>query len=166
MMTCKEQKNTMLKKCCLAQFVRLSGYHELNDQWALLGSVDWEDWSTMDNVTISAQNGKGDIPYNWKDTYKFSAGVHYRPVEKWLFQLGFAYDTSPVDEDDRTPDMPIDRQIRYAAGVQHKWSDTTTIGGQFTYIDLGRGEIDNQFLKGDYKDNEVFFLAFNANWKF
>jgi hypothetical protein len=44
------------------------------------------------------------------------AGVHYRPVEKWLLQLGFAYDTSPVDSDDRTPDMPIDRQIRYATG--------------------------------------------------
>ncbi|MFA9563662.1 MAG: hypothetical protein ACERLM_03000, partial [Acidimicrobiales bacterium] len=45
--------------------------------------------------------------------------VHFRPVEKWLLQLGFSYDTSPVDSDDRTPDMPIDRQIRYATGAQY-----------------------------------------------
>jgi long-chain fatty acid transport protein len=46
--------------------------------------------------------------------------VHFRPVEEWLFQLGFAYDTSQVDSNDRTPDMPMDRQIRYATGVQYK----------------------------------------------
>jgi hypothetical protein len=33
-------------------------------------------------------------------------------VEKWLFQLGFAYDTSPVDSDDRTRGMPTDQQVR------------------------------------------------------
>jgi long-chain fatty acid transport protein len=153
-------------KLPLAQFVRLSGYHELNDQWALLGTVGWEDWSTMNKITISAQQGNAAIPRKWKDTYKFSAGVHYRPAQEWLFQLGFTYDTSPVDDDDRTPDMPMDRQIRYAAGVQHEWSDTVTVGGQFVYADYGKGEIDNQFLKGDYKSNDIFFLGLNANWKF
>jgi long-chain fatty acid transport protein len=56
-------------------------------------------------------------------------GVHFRPLENWLFQLGFAYDTSPVDSNDRTPDMPMDRQIRYATGVQYQWRDRLSIGG-------------------------------------
>jgi opacity protein-like surface antigen len=62
--------------------------------------------------------------------------------------------------------MPMDRQIRYAAGVQHEWSDTVTVGGQFVYADYGKGEIDNPNLKGDYKSNDIIFLALNANWKF
>ena len=41
-----------------------------------------------------------------------------------------------------------------------------TVGGQFVYADLGRGEIDNPNLEGDYKNNDTFFLALNANWKF
>jgi long-chain fatty acid transport protein len=87
-------------------------------------------------------------------------------VENWLFQLGVAYDTSPVDSDDRTPDMPIDRQIRYATGVQYKWSDRLSVGGEFVYADYGKAKIDNDLLKGDYKNNDIIFFAMNANWKF
>ena len=150
----------------LAQFVKLSAYHELNDRWALLGTVGWEDWSAFEDVNISTDSGSTDIPRDWKDTWKFAAGVHYRPVEKWLLQLGMSYDTSPVDKEDRTPDMPIDRQIRYATGVQYKWSERLSTGAQFVYADYGKAKIDNQRLKGEYKTNDIFFLAVNANWKF
>ncbi len=150
----------------LAQFIRASIYHELNDQWALLGTVGWEDWSAFNNITISTGQGSAKIPRNWDDTYKFAAGVHYRPVDQWLLQVGFAYDTSPVDADDRTPDMPMDRQIRYATGIQYQWSEDVSIGGQFVYADYGDARIRNDLLKGDYERNDIFFLAFNLNWKF
>jgi len=132
----------------LAQFVRASMYHELNDQWALLGTIDWEDWSAFDNVNISTGQGSQNIPRDWHDTYKFAAGVHYRPVDPWLLQLGFAYDTSPIDSDDRTPDMPIDRQIRYSLGAQYKWSENISVGSSFVYADYGDAKIKNNLLRG------------------
>jgi long-chain fatty acid transport protein len=150
----------------LAQFIRASIYHELNDHWALLGTVGWEDWSAFNNINISTGQGSRNIPRNWDDTYKLAAGVHFRPVEKWLLQLGFAFDTSPVDADDRTPDMPIDRQIRYATGIQYQWSEDVSLGGQFVYADYGDARIRNDLLRGDYDRNDIFFLAFNAQWKF
>jgi long-chain fatty acid transport protein len=153
-------------KIPLAQFIKVSGYHELNDRWALLGTVGWEDWSAFKEVNISTGRGSQKIPRDWHDTWKFAAGVHFRPVDKWLLQLGFSYDSSPVDSDDRTPDMPIDRQIRYATGVQYKWSDRLSLGGEFVYADYGKAKIDNDLLKGDYKRNDIFFFAMNANWKF
>ena len=153
-------------KITLAQFIKVSGYHELNDRWALLGTVGWEDWSAFKDVNISTGRGSQKIPRNWDDTWKFAAGVHFRPVDKWLLQLGFSYDTSPVDSKDRTPDMPIDRQIRYATGVQYKWSDRLSVGGQFVYADYGKAKINNDLLKGDYKRNDILFFAMNANWKF
>jgi long-chain fatty acid transport protein len=153
-------------KIPLAQFIKVSGYHELNDRWALLGTVGWEDWSAFKDVNISTSRGSQKIPRNWDDTWKFAAGVHYRPVDKWLLQLGFAYDTSPVDKEDRTPDMPMDRQIRYATGAQYKWSERLSTGAQFVYADFGKAKIDNDLLKGEYKRNDIFFLALNANWKF
>jgi long-chain fatty acid transport protein len=150
----------------LAQFVRASMYHEISDQWALLGTIGWEDWSAFDNVNISTGRGSGNIPRDWHDTYKFAAGVHYRPGDKWLLQLGFAYDTSPVDSDDRTPDMPMDRQIRYALGTQYKWSENLSVGSQFVYADYGDAKIRNPLLRGDYEHNDIFFFALNLNWKF
>jgi long-chain fatty acid transport protein len=150
----------------LAQFIKVSGYHEFNDQWALLGTVGWEDWSAFENINLSTGMGTQNIPRDWKDTWKFATGVHFRPADQWLLQLGLAYDTSPVDSEDRTPDMPMDRQVRYATGVQYKWSERLSTGAQFVYADYGKAKIDNPLLKGDYKRNDILFFAANASWKF
>ncbi|MCP3999952.1 MAG: hypothetical protein GY727_03490 [Gammaproteobacteria bacterium] len=150
----------------LARFIKASIYHELNDQWAILGTIGWEDWSAFKDVNISTNQGSQLLPREWHDTYKFATGVHYRPDDQWLLQLGFAYDTSPVNFDDRFPDMPIDRQIRYSMGAQYKWSEKISLGSQFVYADYGSAKIRNPLLSGDYERNDIFFLAFNLNWKF
>jgi long-chain fatty acid transport protein len=149
------------------QLVRVGAYHELNDKWALLGTVGWEDWSNFDELLVSTSAGGASIPTKWKDTYHLSGGVHYRPTEDWLLQAGIAYDTSPVSDGNRTADLPVDRQIRYAIGAQYQWSERMTLGGAFEYIDLGNGRIDNPaVLEGDYEDNHIFMIALNLGYKF
>mgnify|MGYP000518942923 CR=1 FL=1 len=150
----------------LAQFVRVSAFHELNDCWALLGSVGWEDWSAFKDVNISTGRGDQKLSRNWDDTWRVAAGVHYKPAQDWLLQFGMAYDSSPVDKEDRTADMPIDRQIRYAAGLQHQWSDRLSVGGQFVFADYGTAKIRSDLLSGEYDKNHIVFFAMNANWKF
>ncbi len=64
--------------------------------------------------------------------------------------------------------MPIGRRIRYAVGVQRPVHEDLTVGAQFVYIDLGDAKITNSLaggLKGKYSSNDLFILAFNANWK-
>ena len=151
----------------LPQFVEVGLYHEVNDQVALLATVDWEDWSELGEVPLSAGNVSGGIPTKWKDTYKLAGGVHFRPSSPWLLMAGFAYDSSPVDAKDRQAWISFDRQLRYAVGTQYQWSERFSLGGNFEFVDLGKGKINNkQTLKGDYKCNEIFFLGLNANWKF
>jgi len=154
----------------LPQWVKAGIYHEINDRFALLGSVGWEDWSELENVNISFASTSAALPKNWKDTYHFAGGMHYRLSEPWLLQFGIAYDTSPVDAEDRTADMPIDRQIRYNIGTQYEKSERLTIGCAFEYADLGDAEINNSApltgLKGSYKSNDLFAFIINFNWKF
>ena len=149
------------------QLVRVGAYHELNDQWALLGTVGWEDWSSFDELLVSTSAGSASVPTEWKDTYHFSGGVHYRPTDDWLLQAGIAYDTSPVSDGNRTADLPMDRQIRYAIGAQYQWNERMTIGGALEYIDLGDAAIDNSTtLIGDYQDNHLVVFALNVGYKF
>ena len=150
----------------MPQMVRLGAYHEINNRLALLGTVAWEEWSDLDKVNISTGSGGAALDKNWDDVWHFAAGIHYRLAQPMLLQFGIAYDTSPVDSDDRTADMPIDRQIRYACGVQYEYSDNVTLGTQFEYIDMGDAEIEGVLLNGDYKTNEIYVLAINVNWKF
>ncbi len=152
------------------QFIRVGIYHELNDKWAVLGTIAWEEWSKLDNLFLSTTSGTtADIPRNWDDTWHFAAGVRYRIDDQWLVQGGIAHDTSPVDSVDRTADMPLDKQFRFSLGVEQKRSDKVTIGFTFEYGDFGDAKIKSSgptgdFI-GDYDKNELFFLAFNVNWK-
>jgi long-chain fatty acid transport protein len=150
------------------QMVVAHFYHEINDQFAVLAQADWEDWSEFDDIPLSTSTGvEGAIPRNWKDTYKLGAGLHYRPSKPWLLMTGFAWDSNPVDSKDRTADMPMDRQLRYAVGTTYQWNERLKLGGNFVYADMGKAKINNdRTLKGDYKRNELFFFALNASWKF
>ena len=147
--------------------VEVGFYHELNDQFALLATVDWEDWSAFNDVPISVERGTASLPTHFDDTYKLAGGIHWRPSKPWLLMTGVAYDSDPVNAKNRQASLPLDRQLRYAVGTQYQWSERLTLGGNFEYIDLGDGKINNDtFLKGDFKRNELFFVSLNANWTF
>lgn len=154
----------------LPQALRAGIYHQLTDKLALLGSVAWEDWSELDSVNVSVLNSTVSLPKNWDDVWHFSAGIHYRFSKPWLLQCGISYDTSPVSSGDRTADMPVDRQIRFAIGVLHDWSENLTIGGQLEYIDLGSANINNSNaingLIGEYDTNNIIVSSISFNWKF
>jgi long-chain fatty acid transport protein len=159
----------------LPQEVLVSGYYDLTDKLALVGSVGWQDWSEFGKTTVTVQSitpTSFEADRNFKDTWHAAIGARYRFAEPWLWSVGFAYDSSPVDDEDRTPDMPLDRQIRLGTGLQYDWNQNVTVGAAYTYIDLGEAEIDQQGgalqgnLKGDYKTNHVHVLALNLIWRF
>jgi long-chain fatty acid transport protein len=150
----------------LAQMIRGSVYHDLDEEWTLVGTLGWEDWSNMDNIPISTGAGSGAIPRHWHDTWHYSAGVHYRPDEQWTFRTGVTYDTSPVSAKHRTADMPIDRQLRFAVGADYDWSETLAVGGSVVYADLGNARIRSATLNGDYDKNGYIMFGLYSNWKF
>lgn len=159
----------------LPQMVMVSGYHGLTDRLAVMANIGWQEWSEFgkSDITISSQTTTSlTQDRNYEDTWHFAFGVQYRVADPWLLSLGMAYDESPVDDDDRTPDLPLDRQIRCGIGLQCDWDEDLTFGFAYEYLDAGDAKID-QFrgplagrLEGEYDTNEIHFLAFNVSWRF
>jgi len=70
--------------------------------------------------------------------------------------------------------------MTFYPSVAYRVNNWLSLGGgpQIMYADLemkakapppngnGEAKIDNDLLKGDYKRNDLFFFALNANWKF
>jgi long-chain fatty acid transport protein len=150
----------------LPQIIKASFYHQFDDKIAFVGSFGWEEWSKLDTVNVSVSKGTAKLPKNWDDTWHYSGGVHYRISDPWLLQFGMAYDTSPVSSGDRTADMPIDRQIRYAVGALYTYSEKLTFGGALEYLDYGDATINSDNLIGDYNQNHLIVTGFNVNYKF
>jgi long-chain fatty acid transport protein len=159
----------------IPQAVTVSGYHELNDRLALVASVGWQEWSDFgkNNVTVQSQTTRSfTTDRNFDNTWHVAIGARYRFSEPWLWSVGVAYDSSPVDDEDRTPDMPLDRQIRIGTGLQYDLNEDITIGGAYTFIDAGDAKINQQGsilkgpLKGNYDPNHIHAIACNVIWKF
>jgi long-chain fatty acid transport protein len=158
------------------QAVMLSGYHQINERWAIMGNIGWQDWSAFGKQEIgldSTTSRSFTKDLNYDDAWHFALGAQCRFAPDWLWSFGAAYDTSPVDDDkDRTPDLALDRQVRFATGLQYDWNKDVTVGGAYEYIDLGDAGIDRNDgplkgpLKGDFSPNAIHVFAVNLTWKF
>ncbi len=159
----------------IPQAVMLSGYHQLDERWAIVGNLGWQDWSEFgksDIVVSSDTVTKLTQDRNYDDTWHAALGLQYRIDDPLLLSVGIAYDSSPVDDEDRTLDLPLDRQIRYAAGIQYDLNEDVTLGFAYEFVDLGDAEIDQNRgplagrAVGDYDPNHIHFINFNAIWRF
>lgn len=149
----------------LAQFVEVSAYWQATERLALLGTFNWEDWSEGDQLSITLGARTIDATTGFQDTYKIGVGANYLLTDGWLLQTGLMYDTSAFKNKDRTTAIPVDEQVRFSVGAQHDLSDALTLGGSFTYVNLGAGEVRNPTVVGDYKNNDLFIFGATIAFK-
>ncbi len=162
------------------QGVNGSFYTALDDRWAVLGSVGWQQWSRFGEVRISVDASN---PINlttaldFKDTWHVAAGAQYRMSGPWLLNAGIAYDSSLQDTANISPSLPSGAQWRFGVGAQKEESKTFNWGVSAEYVyggtlDTsvkslvpvaagGRGD-----LIGSFNNTNMIFLAANFNWKF
>jgi long-chain fatty acid transport protein len=149
-------------------------YYQLTPKLVLMGDLGWQNWSSFGQTTlgISSVNQRSiAVDLKYVDTWHTAIGTQYRLGEKWLWSAGFAYDSSPVSEANRTPTLPLDRQLRYGTGIQYVLSEDITVGAANEMVDGGkapynvkRGPLAGR-LQGGYVNNLLDFLAFNLVWK-
>ena len=147
-----------------AEVYNLGFKYEYRDDLTLIFSVNYETWSDFSENRIDIQGGvvSATIDRNWDDTWGIGFGFARKLSDGRVFTFGVAYDESPVDDKDRTADLPFDEQFKFALGwvtetPNRKWS----LG--FTYIDLGDGKMDqttqNVRFRGKFDDNHLIFLS-------
>lgn len=157
------------------QSVMFSGFHQLTDNLAILANIGWQDWNDFgtSQITVSGANTTrltDDRGFN--DTYHLALGLQYKYTNDITLMSGVAYDSSPVDDDYRTPDMPLDRQIRISTGISYDITEQLNMGCSYTFMDAGKAAIDQQGgplsgpIKGDYRNNYIHFFALNLNYSF
>ena len=169
-----EPKGKVDMEINIPTLVMASVYHEINDQWAVMGNIGWQKQSEFGEtgITIGSPTAtKFTADRNFDDTWHFALGTQYRLADPWLLSVGFAYDESPVDDKYRTPDMPLDRQYRYATGIQYDLNEDVTIGGAYTFLDAGDAKIEQVSegrgdLNGKYETNYINLFNVNVVWRF
>lgn len=161
----------------IPQWLMLSGYQQVTDKLAIMANFGWQNWSQFGeidaalNVVPGADGVTADL--NMQDTWHAAIGAQYRITPPWLLSVGFAYDSSPFTEENRSPALPLDETFRYAAGIQYDWSENLTLGLAYEYIDVGSGSIDKTnsplylgTLQGDYSPYNINVVNLNLIYRF
>jgi long-chain fatty acid transport protein len=156
------------------QTVMASFYHELNNRWAILGNLGWQDWSEFGKVGVEVTSTTSrDVTANrsYEDTWHVAIGAQYRLPDPWLLSFGVAYDSSAVEDEDRTADVPMGEAWRFSIGGQYKWTRDVDLGLAYTFIWAGDLDLDQERpltgrLAGSYEDTNLHYLAANLRWRF
>ena len=108
----------------------------------------------------------------YDDTFHVAVGAHYRFHPKWRATAGFAYDSSPVGDGNRTVSLPLDRAFRYSAGLIYDVTQRITMGLAYTFIDAGSASVNQTrgplsgTIQGDYSSNYIHVIGLSAAMRF
>ncbi|WP_337911981.1 outer membrane protein transport protein [Vibrio cholerae] len=157
----------------------LASFHQLNDQWAIHASINWTDWSSFKELTAVFPE-KSDLikSENWEDNYRFALGTTYQYDAKLALRAGVAYDTSAVDDKNRTATIPETDRTWVSVGGSYVATPQLTLDAGFTYIfakdatineprdasDLPAAAIGGAFT-GNVSGN-VWLIGVQANYRF
>lgn len=113
----------------LPAVVTLSGYQDVNEKLALLGSVVFTGWSSFQTIQLNNVAAPGITPtldilhvllnsssaQNYRDTWRASVGANYHVNDQFMLRAGGGYDQTPTNDVDR--DMRLPDANRWALSI-------------------------------------------------
>ena len=120
-------------------------YHDINEQWAVMGEVGWTGWSSFDELRVKFDNlplADSVTPEDWDDVWFFGAGATWRPTAEWTIRGGIAFDQSPIPEATRTPRIPGADRTWVSLGAGYEVSPAFSIDVGYTHIFVDDSTVD------------------------
>ena len=156
------------------QWLEVGLRYRYTDKDTLFFNAGWQDWSVFSNNQLAFSGGVlnpvAELDRNFKDTWHAGIAYAHRTDKGGIFSLGFSYDSSPVDDRDRTFDLPVDEIFKLSGS--YSWEHDKHLGfslGGTLYL-VGDAAIDQTSqgvrVKGDFRNNAVLFLGGTVRYVF
>ena len=156
--------------------IDLSVYHEINDRWAVMGDVQWTNWSHFDELRVEFD--KAGVPDDvteerWHDSWFFALGTQYKLLDPLTLRAGVAYDQTPIRDKYRTARLPGEDRYWIATGASYAFNDWLSADLGYAHLFLRDADINENVatgpvthqLNGQY-DAAVDIVSLQVNVKF
>lgn len=139
----------------------LSGYQDVNEKLALLGSVvfsGWNDFKTIELDNVAGFNAATNQPdlidfvstENYRNAWRAALGANYRINDRWMLRVGGGYDQTPTVNAERTVRMPDTDRWALSVGGHYQPFSQFVIDAGYTYLQaVGESTIDKTIPLGD-----------------
>jgi long-chain fatty acid transport protein len=160
----------------MPQRVLMSGYHELNDRWAIMANLGWQDWSILNRFAMGtrletdSENIRAVRSY--EDTWHVALGCQYRLNYGMLLTGSAAYDSSLVKKENQAAETVIGDAYRFSFGGQYIWKEVLNLGLGYTFV-WNTDHISNRSnslldvnLTSEENNNSLHIMGANLTLKF
>lgn len=147
---------------------------QVSDERTLIFSAGWEDWSAFSENAVSLDGGVLNpvavLERNFQDTWNVGAAFVQRSGDN-AYGIGISYDSSPVENEDRTIDLPFDEIVKLSAGWAWQGDKHLDYGLGATLAYMGEGKIENQNTQGlnfdgEFDSNYILFVGGTMRYEF
>lgn len=110
---------------------------DLSSDVSLLGEVGYTWWSAFDELRVRFVNpAQADVvqTYDWKNAWFASAGLKYRPSERWTLRTGVAFDQSPTTDATRDPRIPDADRTWLALSAEYDFAGGTSLAVGYGHL--------------------------------
>ncbi len=126
----------------LPDMVSLGIRQRLGQQWTLLGTVEWTNWSRIGTSNVLQASGAPAIvvlnpvslPFQYQDGWFFSVGGEYQWNPQLALRAGVAFEQSPITDQVRTPRLPDNDRTWLSVGASYQV--TNKLAFDFAYSHL------------------------------
>jgi long-chain fatty acid transport protein len=150
------------------QQVMGSAYHRLNDRWAMMGNLGWQDWSEFAEATLETDN-LGTITSSMllQDTWHAAVGIQYALNEQTRLNAGVAFDTSMYEDQSQSSiAIPSGATWRLGAGMQYALSPQSDLGAAVEYADAEDNSSQSALVSGRYDEPYMIFMSVHYTHRF
>ncbi|HEU0200452.1 MAG TPA: outer membrane protein transport protein [Burkholderiaceae bacterium] len=114
--------------------------HEFTPAVQLLADWTWTGWDSIQDLTIVRSSGPlagqtlTSTPLRFKNSWRAAVGANFQLNPAWKLRAGVAYDTSPVQDEFRTPRLPDADRTWLAVGGQWRFAPNAALDFGYAYI--------------------------------
>ncbi len=112
--------------------------HALTNQFTVLGTAEWQNWSRIGNVSVLvviALAGHARRLTLITVTGGISRLARNMPTaHRFMLRTGVNYEISPIDNSDRNILIPDSNRIGVSVGGSYKYSDRVTVDLAYTHL--------------------------------
>ena len=121
----------------MPESVSLGIRQRVNDQFTLLGTVEWTNWSRLGTIPVTLKAGGATattLPFEYEDGWYFALGGEYAWNDALTVRAGLGYEISPVQDSHRSARLPDSNRVWASVGLSYAFNEHLSVDGAYTHI--------------------------------
>jgi long-chain fatty acid transport protein len=156
------------------QTAMLGFFHAIDERWAVMGDVGWQNWQAFGAVEIgvTTSNPHSLVTHiDYSNTWHVGLGAQVQLSEPWQLNFGGAYDSSMTSDENRSLSLSLASQWRFGVGAQVVLDPHWTLGFASELIWGGSPPVDANLgplaghVSGTYANTYILFFSFGFSWR-